>query len=382
MNRIISNYTLSLATSLALTLVGTALHGVSNFSIEVWSAPLNILVLLAIVIISVTISKYYRDTIAYRFFTNTHTTLGLLTGFGLLLLVLGFVPQLLSHEVRSDMGWFEVLYRRLTNSAPFILNLIYLLFILLLVILKKRISLSFRHLSFQVNHIGLWLAMAAGLFGSADKREHKILLEPDRVTQNGFTLRGDIERLPFSLMLNQFSIERYPDKLILLAKINDEVVELGECEINSDISDYEIDDLYFKAKYNADNHLIVELNDTIETLKSNNSLIEVGEHMVLLRKEGKPRHYSATISMEYKRENFKDDIAVNKPIIRDDYYIYLESFDQIDESELPRVVLRLVKDPWINIAYAGLWMMMIGALAMMAVGPITLSSTNDNRRTR
>ncbi|MGL4993961.1 MAG: cytochrome c biogenesis protein ResB [Bacteroidales bacterium] len=372
-------YTLSLASSFALTLVGMVLHRTTNPSIEIWSAPLNIMLLFSIVVVGIAFSLYYRKTKAYRFFTNTHTTLGALTGFVCLLIILGITPQLNIHEVNEEIGWGEMIYRRLTTSLPFSLNLIYILFILLLVILKRRFTLNLRYISFQFNHIGLWLALSAGLFGASDKKEHKILLEPNKVIQNGFTLKGETQRLPFSFILNDFSIERYPDKLLLLAKNKDEVEEKGECEIHTYSSEYTIGDICFKASYNMDNHIIVELKDTIEILKRNRSLIEVGDNMVLYRNQGKAKHYSATLSFEYKKEMHREKISVNNPIIIDDYYIYLESFDYKEHYDTPNVVLRLVKDPWIVVAYIGLWMIIIGALLLIIVGPITQNNANQNK---
>lgn len=365
-------YLTSLAGSLFLSLTGLIVSFLIGFKSELWAFPLNILVLILIVTQAVILSVYYRKTTIYRILVHPHTTLGLITGVLLLLLIPGFIPQLNIYGFKNDLSVFDIFTKTLTSSFSFALNILCLIFLLVLVILKKKPKINLRYISFQCNHAGLLLALSAGFFGASDKIEYKVLLEPETLTQTGFSVKGQPVRLPFSLMLNDFTVEKYPGRLILLKNINETVAETGSVELEKGVTDYVLQGMNLYVQSDLYDNLMIRVNDSIDYRinKEGPSFCKINESEVLFRKDGKPRQYSALVSMEYEKQAFQDWLHVNHPVIRDDYYIYLESYEYLQEKSLPRVLLRIVKDPWIRFAYAGVWMMMAGALLLIITGPV------------
>ncbi|MGL5786647.1 MAG: hypothetical protein ACRCX4_07520 [Bacteroidales bacterium] len=365
-------YLTSLIGSLFLSLTGLIFSSLIDFEPGLWAFPLNILVLILIVVQAVILSVYYRKTTIYQILVHAQTTLGVLTGILILLLIPGFIPQLNVYALKNEMSVFDVFTKTLTSSFSFALNILCLVFILVLVLLKKKPKINLRYISFQCNHAGLLLASSAGFFGASDKTEYKVLIEPQVLTQTGFSLKGQPQRLPFSLMLNDFSVEKYPGRLILLENINKTVVETGSVELEKGITDYVLQDMHLYVQTDSQNNLMIRINDSVDYSINNEgqSFCNISESEVLFRKDGKPRQYSALVSMEYEKRTYQDWLLVNHPVIRDNYYIYLESYEYLQGESLPRVLIRIVKDPWISIAYAGLWMMMAGAVMLIMTGPV------------
>ena len=61
-------------------------------------------------------------------------------------------------------------------------------------------------------------------------------------------------------------------------------------------------------------------------------------------------------------------IEVNKPLKVDLWKMYQYDYDSEAGTESRISVLQLVKDPWLPLVYAGIFMMLAGALLLMVVG--------------
>lgn len=365
-------YTRALMMTLSLSVSGFLIQLIWQSAPTAWAFPLNIMFLMLLVVVCIILTFYYNSSRLYRFFTHSDTSLGVMSGFLFLLILLGVTPQLPVYEIPDGLSSVAIFYRKLTTSFPFCLNLLLILFIVLLVILKQKPRWSFRYLSFQINHIGLWLALTAGFMGAADRQEYKILLEPERLNQDGFTLRGQAERLPFSFMINDFSIERYPDQLLLLDKPHGTIIEKactefvrkeGECRIGEkQLTILRAEESGVEFTYdNAPSAVL---------LTQDKPYFGMSDGDLLFWKPGKPRQYTSRLSIEYNNKVYQEEIAVNFPIIIDNYYLYMESYEHKPGFAFPKILLRIVKDPWIQVAYAGLWLMMTGAVLLIMTGPV------------
>lgn len=64
---------------------------------------------------------------------------------------------------------------------------------------------------FALNHAGLWLALFAGVAGSAEEQTLRIPVFRDRPNNEAVTEEGITVLLPKQLQLNDFTVEHYPN---------------------------------------------------------------------------------------------------------------------------------------------------------------------------
>lgn len=64
---------------------------------------------------------------------------------------------------------------------------------------------------FVLNHAGLWLALFAGVVGSAEEQTLRIPVFRDRPNNEAVTEEGITVLLPKQLQLNDFTVEHYPN---------------------------------------------------------------------------------------------------------------------------------------------------------------------------
>ncbi|MGL4779217.1 MAG: cytochrome c biogenesis protein ResB [Bacteroidales bacterium] len=340
-------------------------------STQIWKYPLNIMLIASLIFLIGFTHIYYKKSKIYHFATHIYSTLGILSVTLILLLALGFIPQKIFSDSKS-LSNLSYLYHNITTSISFSICLFILLYILGLIILKKKPRKTIRYLSFQLNHISLWIAIAVGMFGAPDKEEYKIIVEPGQIAQHGYTSTGIYQKVPVYLMLNNFNIDRYPDILAILHKENEIITETDTIEIRSLSTDYQLEGKHLSVLEQVNNSIKLISTNTKDTLllNQNKPFATWDENKVIAWKQGKPRHYKAQIALEYKKDIFQKDIEINKPVIIDDYYLYLESYDFKQDNKLPIVILRLVKDPWYKIMHLALWSILIGAGLLIFVGPV------------
>lgn len=64
---------------------------------------------------------------------------------------------------------------------------------------------------FLLNHIGLWLALFAGFFGSSDVQTLRIPLHAGQPAREAYSMDGSIRYLDYELELHSFDVEYYPN---------------------------------------------------------------------------------------------------------------------------------------------------------------------------
>ena len=118
----------------------------------------------------------------------------------------GCVPQ--TDAVSS--GW---LYRtgltQFATSLPFV-GLLALLLVQLTMVTIHRLRRPARQwgFTFIAAHAGLWLALAAGLMGSADMKDLRCIAMRGQETRTAYDKKGRINALPYAVELKDFRVER------------------------------------------------------------------------------------------------------------------------------------------------------------------------------
>ena len=97
--------------------------------------------------------------------------------------------------------------------------------------------------------------------------------------------------------------------------------------------------------------------------------IELKKFIMETYDDGSPKRYASVLKIAEKQgEEFEATIDVNKPIVVDGWKIYQYGYDTSMGAESKISILELVSDPWLPLVYAGIYMMLGGAVCMFAFG--------------
>ena len=85
--------------------------------------------------------------------------------------------------------------------------------------------------------------------------------------------------------------------------------------------------------------------------------------------DGTPRRFASDIQVLTKSgSNIRAIVDVNKPIVVEGWKIYQFGYDTAMGKDSRVSILELVSDPWLNIVYVGIGMMLLGAVSMFLLG--------------
>lgn len=211
-------------------------------------------------------------------------------------LIVGLTAQVSSFDVMPESGVAGRLgLHRFTASWIFTGVTIYFLVVLGAVIFRRlKYRLSLHNLSFMLNHAGLWIAVAAAVFGSADTTESRAAVYRNRPVDVSYVSVGEPHSLPFNVTLNDFNVK--------------------------------------------------------------------------LHKSGEPLEFKADVMFSSDSNSETAEIKVNHPYRYDGYDIYLLSYDTAAGSESAHCILQFIRQPWSPAIYAGIFIMLAGALMMFVTG--------------
>jgi cytochrome c biogenesis protein ResB len=93
--------------------------------------------------------------------------------------------------------------------------------------------------------------------------------------------------------------------------------------------------------------------------------IELKRFIMETYDNGQPKRYASEIVVRTKSGNVKHAIVdVNKPVRINGWKIYQYGYDTQKGAQSQMSILELVRDPWLPAVYAGIYLMLFGALLM------------------
>ena len=97
--------------------------------------------------------------------------------------------------------------------------------------------------------------------------------------------------------------------------------------------------------------------------------IELKKFIMETYDDGSPKRFASEIQILTKSgKNIQATVDVNKPIEVDGWKIYQYGYDTQMGAMSQTSILELVKDPWLPLVYAGIYMMLGGAMYMFILG--------------
>ncbi|MCL1932880.1 MAG: cytochrome c biogenesis protein ResB [Candidatus Azobacteroides sp.] len=325
----------------------------------------------------------------------------------LLVIIMGLTRQLpSSYDLSRENGFVRTGFMQMTVSWPFILLMLYFLWILGLVVLRRLSRFKWKDTGFVFNHLGLFIALFGAVWGSADLQRLRMTVSMDTPEWRATNEKNETVELPLAIELKAFTIDEYPPKLMLLDNITGEAlpkkepvnVSVETCPFEAELLDWKLEivkDLPYAAGIsNSDTLNYVEFhgegatsalyvkahNVTDDTRKEGwvscgNYLfpyasLRLNEKMSLIMPEREPKRYASDVMVYTKSGDSKEaSIEVNKPLSVAGWKIYQLSYDETLGKWSRYSVFELVKDPWLPVVYSGIGMMLVGAVFLFISAP-------------
>lgn len=177
-----------------------------NLEPRLFAFPINFALLASLIAICAVVEREYGKQQWVKALRSTDLSIISLCLVALWCVAGGCVPQ--TDAVSS--GW---LYRtgltQFATSLPFA-GLLALLLVQLTIIIIHRLRRPARQwgFTFIAAHAGLWLALVAGLLGSADMKDLRCVAMRGQETRTAYDKKGHINALPYAVELKDFRVER------------------------------------------------------------------------------------------------------------------------------------------------------------------------------
>jgi len=362
----------------------------------VLSYPYNLIFLLGYISVLFVLYKWFSNSQIIRWLTKVPASISSIVLVTILVMVMGIIPQVASeNNIINNLG-----LNHITTNWAFILIIFQFLTCLGLISIKRILQFKWSNFGFILNHLGLFLALTAGILGTGDLQRLSINTYEGKPSWIATDAQKNQVELPFAFYLKDFLIEEYNPKLALVDNKTGSIahnngknlylVEKGETyyfnnfevTINEFLpTSVRLGDRYHKvnelgsppsAKVTVKN---VE-NDSIQTAWiSSGSFsqpfesLKISEQYSIVMTIPEVKKFSSDIDILTKEgERISTVLEVNKPFKHKGWKIYQLSYDDKMGKWSNLSVLELVKDPWIPLIYIGIFMMIAGAIYMFWMG--------------
>lgn len=98
--------------------------------------------------------------------------------------------------------------------------------------------------------------------------------------------------------------------------------------------------------------------------------IELNKFIMEVYDDGSPKRFASNISIYTQSgKNYTTIVDVNKPVKVEGYKVYQYGYDTNMGPNSQVSIFELVRDPWLPVVYAGIFMMIAGAAGLFFIGP-------------
>lgn len=380
--------------AIGLCLFGTLIEALVATPPPLIGFPVNLLIIITFLTSAVITYRLKIRHPIVQWLTSLPAVLSAMSYFGVMVLILGLVPQ--SNNLRDHflLGLTHVL-----RSWQFFFAWLYLFSILTFIIIKRLVPLSFQNVRFLLNHLGFWLIIVAMALGAGDKRKLNLVLHQGKIESTGIDFNGMRQDLPFALRLSKFWIEEYAPELLLVdihtsTHLKDRTK--GETFISRGrkvtLHGYEILIREFypqaipsergyipSAEYGSVPAAYLEVfdntgNKIIGWISCGNfqyppAFLKLERPLALLMNNPAPKQFASQITILARDGTAVEAVlTVNHPIKIKSWRLYQSGYDTQKGKWSQLSIIQAVKDPWLPVVYAGMVMVLVGVL-MLLVSP-------------
>lgn len=384
-----------------LVFIGILLQSLlGSIDFENLKFPLN-LIFGGVLLLSILVFYFFGKKNKYiRWFCGYEASLTALLAILALVVIMGLTKQIPADvHLHPSKIHISAGFSQMTRSWTFALPFIYFLFLLGLVILKKGFNFNRKNIFFLLNHLGLFIALFAGIFGSSDLEKYRMQTHIGQTEWRGMDNKEQLVEIPLAIELKSFFIEEYPPKILIIDNQEGRAQPIDQPQnllvendsVKGKLLDWEIQmksylpmaapvfsettskyvefqthgatsAVYLEAK-NKDT--IVEGWVSMGNHMFPHKALELNEKYSLVIPQREPKKYTSDVRIYSKSGKQVDTvIEVNRPYSIDGWKIYQVSYDDAMGKWSNTSVFELVKDPWLPFVYTGIFMMLLGALGL------------------
>lgn len=392
------SYKEGLAIGAGLLLIGVLLQlTVGSINWSLFAAPVNVIVVVVYLLMLVAMHLLRRRVYLFRWMSHYSAAVSALIWVVVMTVVMGLIRQAPSSHAPSDPLGFS----QMIASWHFVLLYFWLLTSLGLTILRSGFSFRINRLSFLLNHTGLFIALLAATLGNADMQRLKMTTRMGNAEWRATDDKGQLTELPLAIELKDFTIDEYPPKLMLIDNETGRTLPenspvhllLEEGVASGKLDDWELtieQSLPFAASVaTPDTVKFTEFHSMgatcavhLKAVNRKNRLtrqgwVSCGSFLFpykalrldsltsLVMPEREPQRFASEVKIYTQTGTMVEGtIEVNRPLEVEGWKIYQLSYDETKGRWSDVSVFELVRDPWLPIVYAGIIMMMAGALCL------------------
>lgn len=362
--------------------------------------PVNYLIC-GLLALAAFLSLAFKNKALVRWLGGVPLSVCLMTGLLLFSLVMGIIPQMVSTPPDGDLI-IKLGLTRVTASWPFALLYLTTLLSLGLIVARRLFKGGRRNIIFSLNHLGLWLVLAAAGFGAADRERHVMHVQEGQLEWRVYSDHNEILELPLAIRLDDFIMEEYPPKLAVidresglpLPENRPAFLQVDPQSPQGRLLDWDINiKNYIYQAVPAGNSTYARsanpaATQAVEVLAQNrvNKVIAAGwlaggnshlpvlplvldDKQVLVMAQPEPKSFISKIKVYSKDgREAETDLEVNKPLRISGWTIYQYGYDTRMGRLSGYSSFELVYDPWLNMAYIGFILWALGSIGLIYLG--------------
>ena len=371
-----------------LLITGWGLDLLVHAPVPLMRFPVNIIAFFVLIIIMGLLFYVSRKVKGLIWFYSIPASISAIVLFAIISLIIALVPQ--TQEFTSPL-------RSITRGWAYFLSYFYLLLTLGVTVIRKTVEYKNTSIGFVLNHLGLWLALAAAAIGAGDRQKLTMFLKENETIWYAFNdVRASFE-LPFAIELNDFELDEYPPKLAIIDNETGEFIKMAgkplitEFTQNTKMSlggySFVIKEFY-PLSWAMGNHyrpvntigacpsvgIIIEGSDSLKWIScgsfmQNPQALALDERQTLVMLKPEPLRYASEITLYRKDGDIsKEVIEVNKPLKIGGWKIYQVSYDEKMGQWSETSIVEIINDPWLPIVYSGCILMILGSSILIYKG--------------
>lgn len=368
--------------------------------------PVNLLAGGAYLALILVLHHLSRRSTALRWFSGLEASITSLCFWLVLVILMGLTPQVAPTESLSGGLIARLGFNQMTTSWPFMLLFLYMLTVLGLVTLRRLSRFRLKDIPFTLNHAGLFITLWAAILGNGDLRRLRMPVTEGAAEWRATDETGGLVELPLAIELKSFTIDEYPPKLMVIDNTTGKALPEGqpanllveEAPLTGDLLDWTLEVTGFipMAACVADKDTVNFVGFQTEGATSalyvkalnrkdgsrREGWVSSGNYMfpyvtlpldtgtVLVMPEREPKRFASEVTV-YTQDKQKKDalIEVNKPFSVAGWKIYQLSYDETKGKWSETSIFELVRDPWLPVVYAGIMMLLAGAVCLFVYAP-------------
>jgi len=256
---------------------------------------------------------------------------------------------------------------------------------------------------FLLIHVGLLIALLVGILGKPYLQRLKLTAFVGKPENRATDTRKNWVELPFTMVLNHFTIDEYPPKLGLLDNASGKTM-LKKSEtilVDTLFTSGTLLDWRISVAQCVDNAVCVSSDDTVKYVEYPSvgavcalyvkavhqktqqmkegwvtcgsflfppQVLRLDEQMSLFMLNREPQRYASEVTIYTNSYiNINSIIEVNKPQKVAGWKIYQSDYDKSKGKWSFVSVFELVRDPLLPVVYVGIWMMIAGAIGIFVL---------------